>query len=91
MPGPGNFLLKMWDNRPTSPIYGSYMQIYAGKDNPITIIVPPGIVHGYLNISKTERGMVINYPNKLYMGEDKKDQVDEIRHEDDPSSPFQLS
>ncbi len=25
MPGPGNFLLKMWDNRPTSPTYGSYM------------------------------------------------------------------
>ncbi len=90
MLGPGNFLLKVWDNRPDSPSYKNYMEIYVGQDNPATIIIPPGIVHGYLNISKTERAMVINYPDRLFMGEGKKEQVDEIRHEDDPSSPFQM-
>jgi dTDP-4-dehydrorhamnose 3,5-epimerase len=91
MPGPGNFLLKLWDNRPQSPTYGSYMQIYAGRDNPLTVIVPPGVVHGYLNTSKTESAMVINYPNRLFMGPGRKDQTDEIRHEEDPSSPFKLA
>ncbi len=88
--GPGNFLLKMWDNRRESPTYLCYMELVAGNDNPITVIVPPGVVHGYKNISINERGLVINYPDKLYMGEGKKETADEIRHESNPGSPFQI-
>jgi len=80
--GPGNFKIKLWDNRKKSNTYGNYMELWGGKDNPVTIIVPPGVVHGYKNISKEEIGMVINYPDKLYRGWGKKDDVDEIRHED---------
>jgi hypothetical protein len=29
-------------------------------------------------------------PDRLFMGEGKAEPVDEIRHEDDPSSPFQI-
>jgi dTDP-4-dehydrorhamnose 3,5-epimerase len=43
--------------------------------------VPPGVVHGYINISDRD-GMVLNYPDKLYKGWGKKEEVDEIRHED---------
>ncbi len=50
MPGPGNLMLKMWDNRTTSPTYGKYMELYAGKDNPITVIIPPVPVIFELNI-----------------------------------------
>ena len=80
--GPGNFKIKLWDNRKKSKTYGNYMELKGGKDNPVTIIVPPGVVHGYKSISKDEMAMVINYPDKLYRGWGKKDDVDEIRHED---------
>lgn len=90
MVGSGNFVLKLWDNRKNSPTYCNYVEIEAGSDNPVTVIIPPGVVHGYKNISKTEQGMVLNYPNKLYKGPGKSEPVDEIRHEDDPLSPFQM-
>jgi len=88
--GPGNFKIKLWDNREKSDTYGNYMLFYGGEDNPITLIIPPGIIHGYKNVSKTARGMVINYPDKLFMGWGKKDAVDEIRHEDEANSPFNM-
>lgn len=80
--GPGNFRIKLWDNRKESKTFGYVMEIIGGEDNPIRVIVPPGVVHGYKNISKEEDGMVLNYPDKLYQGWDRKEEVDEIRHED---------
>lgn len=88
--GPGNFMVKLWDNRKESATYGNYMQFYAGEDNPMTAIVPPGVVHGYKNVSKITRGMVINYPDKLFMGWGRKEAVDEIRHEEENDSSFTL-
>jgi len=80
--GPGNFKIKLWDNRKESMTYRCCMEVIGGEDNPIRVIVPPGVVHGYKNISKGADGMVLNYPNKLYRGWGKKEEVDEIRHED---------
>ena len=80
--GPGNFKIKLWDNRKESKTYRCCMEIIGGEDNPIRVIVPPGVVHGYKNISKEVDGMVLNYPDKLYRGWGKKEEVDEIRHED---------
>ena len=79
--GPGNFMVKLWDNRRDSKTYGNCMKFFAGEDNPLTVVVPPGVVHGYKNVSKTIRGMVINYPDKLFMGWGRSEEVDEIRHE----------
>ena len=80
--GPGNFKIKLWDNRKESKTFGCCMSIVGGENNPIRIMVPPGVVHGYKNISKEDDGMVLNYPDKLYRGWDRKEKVDEIRHED---------
>jgi len=80
--GPGNFKIRLWDNRKGCGNYGNFMELVGGKDNPIILIVPPGIVHGYKNISQEVNGMVLNYPDKLYGGLDKKEKIDEIRHED---------
>jgi len=80
--GPGNFRIKLWDNRKESKTFECCMEIVGGEDNPIRLIVPPGVVHGYKNISKEVDGMVLNYPDKLYRGWGKKEEVDEIRHED---------
>lgn len=80
--GSGNFRVKLWDNRKESKTFGYCMDIVGGEDNPIRVIVPPGVVHGYKNISKEVDGIVLNYPDKLYRSWDKKEEVDEIRHED---------
>ena len=80
--GPGNFKIRLWDNRKDYETYGNFMELIGGKDNPIQVIVPSGVVHGYKNISKEDAGMVINYPDKLYGGLNKKEKIDEIRHED---------
>jgi|SRR5690554_3649078 dTDP-4-dehydrorhamnose 3,5-epimerase len=79
--GPGSFRAKLWDNRENSKTRNNCIEIIGGEDNPILLIVPAQVVHGYKNIS-TEQGMVINCPNQLYKGWQKKEEVDEIRHED---------
>ena len=87
--GPANFKVYLWDSRPESPSFGIKQVIYAGIDSPMTVIVPPGVVHAYKNISQ-ESGIVFNGPNRLYAGEGKKQPVDEIRHEEADDSPFVL-
>jgi hypothetical protein len=32
--------------------------------------------------------MVVNYPNRLFAGNGKREEVDEIRHENDPNTNF---
>jgi len=86
--GPGNFMIVLWDNRKNSNTYLNKMIVFAGEDNPLQIIVPPGVVHAYRNVSKTTRGMVLNFPDRLYAGWGKKEKVDEIRHEDSEDEFF---
>jgi dTDP-4-dehydrorhamnose 3,5-epimerase len=80
--GPGEFRIRLWDNRKTALTFLNTMTVLAGESNPVRLIVPPGIVHAYKNTSKALKGMVLNYPDRLYRGWGRKDQVDEIRHED---------
>jgi dTDP-4-dehydrorhamnose 3,5-epimerase len=63
--------------------------IEVGEDNPMFVMVPPGVVHAYRNVGESD-AIVLNFPNKLYAGEGKKEPVDEIRHEHDPESRFSL-
>ncbi len=37
----------MYDRRPDSPTYGVTQVVYAGEDNPVTILIPAGVAHGY--------------------------------------------
>jgi dTDP-4-dehydrorhamnose 3,5-epimerase len=87
--GPSNFRIRMWDNRPDSATYRRMTTLVAGEDDPRTIIIPKGVVHAYRNIGAGP-GVVINCPNRLYMGEDKGEPIDEIRHEDDPQTIFRM-
>lgn len=87
--GPGNFELYLWDNREDSPTNGENIKIEVGENNPTMVIVPPGVVHGYKCVSK-EDAYCINLPDKLYKGEDKKQEVDEIRWEKMEDSPFKI-
>jgi len=88
--GTGNFKLRLWDNRADSPTFRNVMTLFVGADNPQAVIIPKGVVHAYKNISATEKGVVINCPNRLYMGAGKREEIDEIRHEDDPNTIFTM-
>ena len=87
--GPSNFKLRMWDHRPDSPTFGNVMTLIVGADNPKAVIVPKRVVHAYRNIGDID-GIVINCPNRLYMGERRLEPIDEIRHEDDPETVFRM-
>ena len=87
--GPSNFKIYLWDNRSTSPTFGFKMVVYAGEDAPKSVLIPPGVVHAYKNVGG-KLGMVTNYPNQLFAGKGKKEQIDEIRHEDDTNTIYQL-
>ena len=88
-PGPGTFEVRMWDNRPRSTTYTLGQTLVVGGSEPAMILIPPGVVHGYRNIGD-EQAMVLNFPNRLYAGEGRREPVDEIRHEVDARSPFQM-
>jgi len=87
--GPSTFRLLLWDTRKSSSTYGNMMIMEIGESDPKIVIVPPGVVHAYKNIGDLP-GLVINLPNKLYAGWDKKETVDEIRYEGDSNSPFKV-
>ena len=87
--GPSTFNIRLWDNRRDSKTYNRMMSLDVGIDNPTAVIVPKGVVHGYKNIGEVD-GMVVNCPNRLYMGKNRPEPVDEIRHEDDPGTIFRM-
>jgi dTDP-4-dehydrorhamnose 3,5-epimerase len=87
--GPSNFKLRLWDNRPESQTFNNVVTLVVGEDNPKSVLIPKGVVHAYQNVGSVS-GIVFNCPNRLYMGVGKKDQIDEIRHEDDPQTIYRM-
>jgi len=87
--GPSDFQMVLWDNRKDSPTFWNKMTFVAGESWPAAVLVPKGVVHTYKNVGK-KQGWVFNAPNRLYRGEEKKEKIDEIRHEDDPKTAFKL-
>lgn len=85
--GPSNFKVRVWDNRPDSATYNCMMTVFAGADSPASVLIPPGVAHAYRNVGSVP-GVVINMPNRLFMGEGRREPIDEIRHEDDPATPY---
>lgn len=87
--GPGIVELNLWDRREGSVTYGEHQKIEAGENNPVMIVVPPRVVHAYKCISAND-AWCINLPDKLYKGEGKKEDVDEIRWEHVEDSPYKI-
>lgn len=67
----------LWDNRGQSSLEREALIINV----PISLLVPAGVVHAYENIGQGI-GLVLNLPDKLYAGWNRKEPVDEIRHEE---------
>ncbi|HOD67047.1 MAG TPA: dTDP-4-dehydrorhamnose 3,5-epimerase family protein [candidate division Zixibacteria bacterium] len=87
--GPSTFRLYLWDSRPGAPSHGRTYRAEFGEHRRALVIVPPGVVHAYKNVGAVD-GLVFNAPNRLYAGEGRREPVDEIRHENDPASPFRI-
>ena len=87
--GPGTFELYLWDRRESSKTNGEHIKIEVGDNNPTLVIVPPGIVHGYKCIGDKD-AWSINFPDKLYKGENKSEEIDEIRWENKEDSPYKI-
>lgn len=87
--GPGDFEVYLWDARQVSPTRGNRQILLAGESKQRLIVIPPGVVHAYRNISSVP-AWVLNAPNRLFAGVGRREPVDEIRHENDPYSPYVL-
>jgi len=87
--GPSNFKLRLWDNRKESETFGSMMTMVVGQDDPAAVLIPAGVVHGYQNVGNVD-GIVTNCPNRLYAGAGRKEEVDEIRHENEGETIFRM-
>lgn len=87
--GPGSFELHLWDRREDSATNGEYMKLEVGEEKPTMVIVPPGVVHGYKCINGPAYS--INLPDELYKGINKAEEIDEVRWEEDPESPYKIS
>lgn len=96
-PGPGVFRVHLWswalqfrytENKSSVKITG-HEAITAGETNRLAILIPPGIVHGYQNISQVD-ALMLNMPDKLWRGRHYTEDVDEIRHELENDSLFRI-
>ncbi len=85
----GKVRVCLWDYRKDSPTFGTRQVRVYGEDNPVTMAVPPGVVHGYVNIGEASV-LILNCPNQLYAGPGRNEEVDEIRHEDNEHHPFTI-
>ena len=87
--GPSIFRVYLWDSRKDSPTYLRREVRDVGEGDPFALIVPPGIVHAYRNVGPVQ-GIVTNAANRLYKGWDRKEPIDEIRHEERAESIFRM-
>ncbi len=85
----GRLRVYLWDARPDSPTYGHRQVLDVGEAHPVTVLVPPGVVHAYRNVGDMP-ALLINCPNRLYAGWGRREAVDEIRHENQPDHPFHM-
>jgi dTDP-4-dehydrorhamnose 3,5-epimerase len=83
------FAMALWDGRAGSPTRGNRMEVEMDGGRPEVLVIPPGVVHAYTNVGESE-GLVMNFPNRLYGGWGRGGPVDEVRHEDDPESPYRV-
>jgi len=85
----GRFRLYLWDAREGSPTFGTRQVADYGQHRPATVTVPPGVVHGYVNVGESD-ALIVNCPDRLYAGRGRSEPVDEIRYENDPNTAFRI-
>jgi len=64
----------LYDGREGSPTYGEVNEFFMGTQNPMLLVIPPGVMHGFKGISP-EVTLIVNVPTELY----NYDEPDEYR------------
>ncbi len=57
--------LVMYDSRKDSPTFGLINEFIVGEHNPILVIIPPNVYHGFKAIGESE-SLMINIPTEPY-------------------------
>jgi len=61
----GMIKVVLYDGRKDSPTKGEIMEFFVGEFNPMMVVIPPGVYHGWKCISESE-SVVVNCPDQLY-------------------------
>ncbi|MGQ9584272.1 MAG: dTDP-4-dehydrorhamnose 3,5-epimerase family protein [Anaerolineae bacterium] len=64
----------LYDAREGSPTHGEVNEFFLGTQNPMLLVIPPGVMHGFKGISP-EMTLIVNVPTECY----NYDQPDEYR------------
>ncbi len=74
-----------WKNHMVYEMYNpetkEFKHFITEKEKIYLVIVKPPIIHAYRNIETTSM-KTMNFPTSLFMGENKSEEIDEIRHEE---------
>lgn len=80
----GSAQVVLYDMRETSPTRGITQVLYPGQDNPLLIVIPVGVVHGYRVLGQTPL-MIVYFTTESY----RPDNPDEKRLDwNDPTIGF---
>ncbi|MBE3574229.1 MAG: dTDP-4-dehydrorhamnose 3,5-epimerase family protein [Firmicutes bacterium] len=61
----GNAQVVLYDLRPQSPTHGQTDVYYMGEDNPILLLIPKGVAHGYRTLGNTP-AVIIYFTTQSY-------------------------
>lgn len=61
----GMMKIVLYDARPQSKTRGLVNELFVGVHNPLLVVIPPGVQHGFKCISQ-EEAMVVNVPDLPY-------------------------
>ncbi len=86
-PVSGEMQIVLYDLREDSSTKGETQVIYAGESNPLLVLIPPGVVHGY-RVLGNEKCALFYHTSQAY---DPKDPDEERIPFDDPSIGFDWS
>lgn len=67
-------LIALYDDREGSPTRGEVMEVHGGREAPVLVRIPPGVLHGYMPDGDHDT-FLINLPSELY----DHDAPDEVR------------
>jgi dTDP-4-dehydrorhamnose 3,5-epimerase len=64
----GNIRAVLYDRREDSPTFGTTQVIFAGETNPVLIVIPPGVAHGY-QVLGNKPALVFYHTTESYKAE----------------------
>lgn len=61
----GMIKVALYDMRPDSRTHGQVREVFMGDDNPVTLVIPVGVAHGY-KTTGVAPSLLLNFADNLY-------------------------